>query len=59
MLGSAENGSIAEETQGNILQVMEAAGITDRSLQHVASREYNLQCNWKVFADNYLVQHNP
>ena len=55
VLGAAENGSIEEETQGEILQVMEAAGIKDESLQHVASKEYNLQCNWKVFADNYLV----
>lgn len=58
VLGAAENGSIKEETQGEILQVMEAAGIKAESLQHVASREYSLQCNWKVFADNYLVQPN-
>lgn len=31
-----------------------AAGIAD-PLAHVASREYELQCNWKVFVDNYLV----
>ena len=58
LLGAAENESIEEETQGEILQAMEAAGMKDESLQHVASREYNLQCNWKVFADNYLVQPN-
>ena len=58
VLGAAENGSIEEETQGEILQVVEAAGIKDESLQHVASREYNLRCNWKVFADNYLVLPN-
>ena len=28
----------------------------DGGLQHVATREYRLQCNWKVFADNYLVR---
>ncbi|KAL4423240.1 hypothetical protein ABPG77_000032 [Micractinium sp. CCAP 211/92] len=30
-----------------------AAGIAD-PLTHVASREYELRCNWKVFVDNYL-----
>ncbi|PSC73423.1 choline isoform B [Micractinium conductrix] len=30
-----------------------AAGIAD-ALVHVASREYEIACNWKVFADNYL-----
>ena len=32
-----------------------AAGIAD-PLVHVASREYELGCNWKVFVDNYLVR---
>ena len=32
-----------------------AAGIADE-LVHVASREYILDCNWKVFCDNYLVR---
>ncbi|CAL8467964.1 g7502 [Coccomyxa elongata] len=36
------------------LQSMEAAGMTDSHLQHVASRLYTLNCNWKVFCDNYL-----
>ncbi|KAL4434335.1 hypothetical protein ABPG75_000776 [Micractinium tetrahymenae] len=30
-----------------------AAGMAD-PLVHVASREYELRCNWKVFVDNYL-----
>ncbi len=37
------------------LHSMEAAGMTDSHLQHVASRLYTLNCNWKVFCDNYLV----
>ncbi|EIE20824.1 choline monooxygenase, partial [Coccomyxa subellipsoidea C-169] len=36
------------------LQAMEAAGIADSHLVHVASQSYTLQCNWKVFCDNYL-----
>ena len=35
---------------------MEAAGMCDRQLVHVASRSYSLDCNWKVFVDNYLVR---
>lgn len=30
--------------------------MTDASLVHVASRQYRLACNWKVFVDNYLVR---
>ena len=33
-----------------------AAGVGDE-LAHVASREYRIECNWKVFADNYLVSY--
>lgn len=38
---------------------MEAAGMTDAGLVHVASRQYRLRCNWKVFVDNYLVGQHP
>ncbi|KAI3425186.1 hypothetical protein D9Q98_008955 [Chlorella vulgaris] len=31
-----------------------ASGIADKQLVHVASRQYELACNWKVFVDNYL-----
>jgi choline monooxygenase len=31
-----------------------AAGLGLESLRFVARREYQLQCNWKVFVDNYL-----
>ena len=30
-------------------------GLAD-PLQHVGSREWHLNCNWKVFCDNYLVR---
>jgi choline monooxygenase len=33
-----------------------ASGIADKQLVHVASRQYELACNWKVFVDNYLVR---
>ena len=34
---------------------MQAAGISVSNMRHVHSRTYQLQCNWKVFCDNYLV----
>lgn len=51
-------GSVTFDAQLGLegLQAMEAAGITDDHLVHVASRAYSLQCNWKVFCDNYLVR---
>jgi hypothetical protein len=33
---------------------MHEAGMADSSLVHITRREYVLNCNWKVFADNYL-----
>ncbi|KAL5977887.1 hypothetical protein ACLOJK_036910 [Asimina triloba] len=31
-----------------------ATGEIDTSLRHVRRREYTIECNWKVFCDNYL-----
>lgn len=36
---------------------LQASGACRPGLVHVASREYSLRCNWKIFADNYLVRH--
>lgn len=38
---------------------MQAAGISLTNMRHVHSRIYQLQCNWKVFCDNYLVHSSP
>ena len=38
---------------------MLAAGISLTNMQHVHSQTYQLQCNWKVFCDNYLVTALP
>lgn len=35
-------------------QRMHQVGMSDSSLEHITRREYVLNCNWKVFADNYL-----
>ena len=48
--------SVEEQLGTEQMQDMKADGILDGSLQHVATREYCLHCNWKVFADNYLVR---
>ena len=48
--------SVEEQLGKEQLQDMKAGGMLDGGLQHVATREYRLQCNWKVFADNYLVR---
>lgn len=34
---------------------MQVAGISLTNMRHVHSQTYQLQCNWKVFCDNYLV----
>ena len=47
--------SLQEQLGDEQLRDMASAGMTDEGLRHVATREYTLKCNWKVFADNYLV----
>eukprot|EP00775_Hariotina_reticulata_P012655 gene12655-12782_t len=37
-------------------QQLVTLGIQDQHLVHVARREYVINCNWKVFCDNYLVE---
>lgn len=49
-------GNLEDQLGPEGLQAMEAAGIADSHLVHVASQSYTLQCNWKVFCDNYLVR---
>lgn len=35
---------------------MKAAGITLSDMKHVKTQHYHINCNWKVFCDNYLVR---
>ena len=37
------------------LQALKGSGACREHMAHVASREYHIGCNWKVFCDNYLV----
>ena len=49
-------GSLVQQLGSEGKAAMEAAGMTESGLVHVASRQYRLACNWKVFVDNYLVR---
>ncbi|KAH9543558.1 hypothetical protein CY35_13G071400 [Sphagnum magellanicum] len=45
--------TVGEEWLGSAVSVLSTAGV-DTSLHHVATREYLINCNWKVYCDNYL-----
>ncbi|KAI3893909.1 hypothetical protein MKW92_022366 [Papaver armeniacum] len=47
------NKTVGSEWLGNCSEIFSANGI-DSSLSYVARREYTIECNWKVFCDNYL-----
>ncbi|KAF7837973.1 choline monooxygenase, chloroplastic [Senna tora] len=45
--------SVAKEWLGSSADILSTNGI-DSSLSYVCRREYTIECNWKVFCDNYL-----
>ncbi|XP_031480265.1 choline monooxygenase, chloroplastic isoform X2 [Nymphaea colorata] len=45
--------SVGKDWLGSCSEILIAGGV-DHSLKHVCRREYNINCNWKVFCDNYL-----
>ncbi|KAF5725965.1 hypothetical protein HS088_TW23G00699 [Tripterygium wilfordii] len=45
--------TIGSEWLGSCSEILSTNGI-DSSLSHVCRREYTIECNWKVFCDNYL-----
>ncbi|XP_026458018.1 choline monooxygenase, chloroplastic-like isoform X2 [Papaver somniferum] len=47
------NKTVGNEWLGNCSEIFSANGV-DSSLSYVARREYTIECNWKVFCDNYL-----
>ncbi|BBN06543.1 choline monooxygenase [Marchantia polymorpha subsp. ruderalis] len=51
----SEPDSVAVEKQwlGSAAKTLKGSNI-DSSLLHVGKREYTINCNWKVFCDNYL-----
>ncbi|OAY65202.1 Choline monooxygenase, chloroplastic [Ananas comosus] len=44
---------VGKEWLGSASNLLSTNGI-DTSLKHVSRREYTIECNWKVFCDNYL-----
>uniref|UniRef100_A0ACD5UIH4 Uncharacterized protein n=1 Tax=Avena sativa TaxID=4498 RepID=A0ACD5UIH4_AVESA len=44
---------VEDEWLGSASELLSRNGI-DTSLHHLCRREYIIQCNWKVFCDNYL-----
>ncbi|KAH6837914.1 choline monooxygenase [Perilla frutescens var. hirtella] len=44
---------VGNEWLGDAAEIMSANGV-DTSLKYVCRRTYMLECNWKVFCDNYL-----
>nr|GMD76022.1 choline monooxygenase, chloroplastic [Ipomoea batatas] len=49
----SETVSVGNEWLGSSSEILIANGI-DSSLSYVCRREYTIECNWKVFCDNYL-----
>ncbi|XP_020192777.1 choline monooxygenase, chloroplastic [Aegilops tauschii subsp. strangulata] len=44
---------VGDEWLGSASDLLSRSGI-DTSLPHICRREYIIECNWKVFCDNYL-----
>ncbi|KAI8571382.1 hypothetical protein RHMOL_Rhmol01G0115700 [Rhododendron molle] len=45
--------AVANEWLGSSSEILSTNGV-DSSLSYVCRREYTIECNWKVFCDNYL-----
>ncbi|KAL6331892.1 hypothetical protein AAG906_020240 [Vitis piasezkii] len=49
----ADSKIVGKEWLGSSSDILSNGGI-DTSLSYVCRREYTIECNWKVFCDNYL-----
>lgn len=49
----ADNDNCENDWLGSSSKLLSAGGV-DSSLSYVGRREYIIECNWKVFCDNYL-----
>ncbi|KAK6139794.1 hypothetical protein DH2020_026470 [Rehmannia glutinosa] len=45
--------AVGNEWLGSAAEILSSSGV-DTSLDYVCRRVYTLECNWKVFCDNYL-----
>ncbi|KAL6977879.1 choline monooxygenase [Sarracenia purpurea var. burkii] len=50
---AADGNTIENEWLGSSSEILSTNGV-DSSLSYVCRREYTIECNWKVFCDNYL-----
>ncbi|XP_057980603.1 choline monooxygenase, chloroplastic isoform X2 [Malania oleifera] len=50
---ATEGKGVGSEWLGSCSEILSVNGV-DSSLSYVCRREYNIECNWKVFCDNYL-----
>ncbi|CAN6176934.1 unnamed protein product [Urochloa humidicola] len=50
---STEGDVVGDEWLGSASELLSTNGV-DTSLPHICRREYIINCNWKVFCDNYL-----
>uniref|UniRef100_A0A2N9IPB8 Choline monooxygenase, chloroplastic n=1 Tax=Fagus sylvatica TaxID=28930 RepID=A0A2N9IPB8_FAGSY len=48
-----DSNTVASEWLGSCSEILSTNGV-DSSLSYVCRREYTIECNWKVFCDNYL-----
>ncbi|WCJ42313.1 Choline monooxygenase chloroplastic [Euphorbia peplus] len=52
-LEEVEGSVLGDEWLGSCSEILENNGV-DQSLNYVCRRVYDIECNWKVFCDNYL-----
>ncbi|KAF5456416.1 hypothetical protein F2P56_025905 [Juglans regia] len=52
-LREADSDTVADEWLGSCSEILSTNGV-DSLLSYVCRREYTIECNWKVFCDNYL-----
>ncbi|OWM89049.1 choline monooxygenase, chloroplastic [Punica granatum] len=45
---------VSHEWLGSCSNILSMNGVADSSLTYICRREYTIECNWKVFCDNYL-----
>ncbi|KAL7168508.1 hypothetical protein ACSBR2_038860 [Camellia fascicularis] len=50
---AADVNNIGKEWLGSSSEILSTNGV-DSSLSYICRREYTIECNWKVFCDNYL-----
>ncbi|CAK9171580.1 unnamed protein product [Ilex paraguariensis] len=48
-----DSNTVGNEWLGSSSEILSTKGV-DSSLSYVCRREYTIECNWKVFCDNYL-----